>query len=443
MSARAVLWHRQGNNAFTMVRPMAKETARKSPLSRAQVALRAGLATLGVLQAAAIGTIYVVDRIRKSRIPGGAQGFPTLAPEDTTVDTSVIRSYTEGRSLYADMLDAIDNAKDHIYFETYVWRADAAGLAFKDALYRAADRGVKVYVIYDGFGNLNQNPRFKIFPKHPNMFVHRLSEVRLGLFTLNIRHTGRTHRKILVVDRDFAFVGGFNIGDDFGSEWRDTHVRIVGPAIDELADGFVSFWNQLRRPKHPLLIRHHVRRWDPPISAAFNLPSRLLFPVRGLYLDALERAVDEVLITTAYFIPDREILSALVGAARRGVKVKILIPEYSNHILADWVARPLFGKLLENGVEIWLYQHAMVHSKTMTVDGIWSTVGTANLDRLSLVGNYEVNLQIHSAAFAERMQRIFANDLTTARRLTLDEWERRPWLTKFTELLLRPYYVVV
>ncbi len=404
---------------------------------------RVALATTAVLQAAAVFTVHAVDKVRKARIPGGVKGFPTLPPEDTPVDDSVIRSYTEGQSLYADMLQAIDQAQDFIYFETYVWRADTIGRKFKEALYAAADRGVDVFVIYDGFANLNQDPRFKIFPPHPHMFVHRLSEIRLGTLTLNLRRTGRTHRKILITDDEVAFVGGFNIGDDFGTEWRDTHVRIVGPALEELSDGFVSFWNYLRRPSQPVLRHNHVRKWNPPVSAAFNLPSRLLFPVRGLYIDALERATKEVLITTAYFIPDREILAALKMAASRNVKVKVLIPEFSNHIMADWVARPLFGQLLDAGVEIWLYQHAMVHSKTMTVDGIWSTVGTANIDRLSLQGNFEVNVQIKSREFATRMQEIFANDLTTARQLPLAEWEQRSLLTKIGEFILRPYTMVV
>ena len=157
-----------------------------------------------------------------------------------------------------------------------------------------------------------------------------------------------------------------------------------------------------------------------------------------MYIDAIERATDRVLITTAYFIPDREVLGSLIAAARRGVRVQVLIPEYSNHILADWVARPYYGELLREGVEIWLYRHAMVHSKTMTVDGRWSTIGTANIDRLSMRGNYEVCLQFFSRPLAARMEEIFANDLTTARRLTIDEWEKRSTLTRVGEVLLGP-----
>ncbi len=406
-------------------------------------ALRVTGIALAVAQLSAVGIVHAVDRVRVARIPGGVHGFPALPPADTRVESNVVRTYTEGRSLFADMLDAIEHAHHHVYFETYIWRADATGRRFKDALYRAAQRGVQVFAIYDGFGVLNQDPRFKVFNRHPNLHVVRVPELRTGLLTANLRKTGRDHRKILVVDGQVGFVGGYNIGDRFADEWRDTHVRITGPAVWELENGFVDFWNHFRRRHQPELPDQGARQWNPTVAAAFNLPSRLLFPVRGLYLDAMDRATRSILITTAYFIPDREILEGLLGAARRGVRVKVLIPEYSNHILADWVARPFYGDLLREGVEIWLYQHAMVHSKTMTVDGVWSTVGTANIDRLSLQGNFEVNMQFFSADLAERMEQIFANDLTTARRLTWEEWKARGMPTRIGEWLLRPFRLFV
>ncbi|PID97981.1 MAG: cardiolipin synthase B, partial [Actinobacteria bacterium] len=331
---------------------------------------------LGVASAqlAAIVTIHAVDRMRRRRVPGGRPGFPTLPPADTSIVDNEVRTYTEGHSVYSDMLAAIDSATDYVYFESYIWRADATGQKFKDALIAAARRGVTVCAIYDGFAVLNQNPFFYFFPKLPHLHIIRFPAIRIGNFTFNLRKTGRDHRKILVVDGEVGFVGGYNIGDPFGNEWRDTHVRVTGPAVWELENGFADFWNHFKPRRHPSLPDEGSREWNAEITAASNLPSRLLFPVRGLYIDAMDRANHQVLITQAYFIPDREILQALVSAARRGVTVKILIPEYSNHIMADWIARPYYGELLREGVEIWLYQHAMVHSKTMTVDGIWSTV---------------------------------------------------------------------
>ncbi|MDN6794642.1 MAG: phospholipase D-like domain-containing protein [Propionibacterium sp.] len=396
-----------------------------------------------VAQTAALVTVHLVDRTRKARIPGGRHGFPTLPPADTPVDDNVVRSYTDGHSLFDDMLASIEGAHDHVYFETFIWRSDSYGKRFKETLIRAAERGVQVFAVYDGFGALNQDPRFKFFPHHPNLHVRRFPEIRSGMFTLNLRKTGRDHRKILVVDGEIGYVGGYNIGDRFADEWRDTHVEVRGPAVWELENGFIDFWNHFKRRHQPALPDTGAREWNAHVTAAFNLPSRLLFPVRGLYLDAMERATKRILITTAYFIPDQEILQGLIDAAHRGVQVRVLIPEYSNHILADWVARPYLGILLRNGIEIWLYQHAMVHSKTMTVDGMWSTVGTANIDRLSLQGNFEANMQFFSEPFAQRMEQIFDNDLTTARPLSLEEWSGRGLPTRLAEALLSPFRWIV
>ncbi len=398
---------------------------------------KAGIALLAA-QAAAVVTVHAIDRMRTARIPGGMHGFPTLPPADTQIGDTVARTYTEGHSLYEDMLEAIEGATHHIYFETFIWRSDSWGQRFKDALIAAAQRGVEVFCVWDGFGVLNQDPRFYKFPAMPNLHVRKFPTLRSGFFTLNIRRTGQDHRKILVVDGEVGFVGGYNIGDPFANEWRDTHVRITGGAVWELENGFVDFWNHFRPKTSPELPDQGARAWSADVTAQFNLPHYLLYPIRGMYIDAIERATDRVLITTAYFIPDREVLSSLIAAARRGVRVQVLIPEYSNHILADWVARPYYGELLREGVEIWLYQHAMVHSKTMTVDGRWSTIGTANIDRLSMRGNYEVCLQFFSRPLAARMEEIFANDLTTARRLTIDEWEKRSTLTRVGEVLLGP-----
>ncbi len=406
-------------------------------------AVRVGAITLATLQVGAVGVIYGIDRVRRARIPGGRHGFPAMPPLEVEVGDNLIQAYSEGTTLYADMIEAIDNAKESVYFETYVWRSDRAGMDFKRALVNAAKRGVKVFAIYDGFGSFMSGPSLKIFPRTPNLYVHRVREVRLGLVVGDLRRTGRTHRKILVVDDEIGFVGGFNIGDDFGTEWRDTHIRIIGPGVQLLSVGFREFWNTFRSKRQPALPEGDELPWDDQITAAFNLPSHLLFPVRMQYIDAFRRARDTLEITSAYFIPDREILRELIHAARRGVKVRVLIPEYSNHILADWVARPFFGELLKEGVEIWMYQHAMIHSKTVTADSFRSIVGTANIDRLSMAGNFEVTMQIDDPGFATRMEEIFDNDLTTARRLTLEEWENRSLGTRILERLVRPFNFIV
>ena len=151
---------------------------------------KAGIALLAA-QAAAVVTVHAIDRMRTARIPGGVHGFPTLPPADTQIGNTVARTYTEGTSLYADMLEAIEGATHHIYFETFIWRSDRWGQRFKDALIAAAERGVEVFCVWDGFGVLNQDPRFYKFPVMPNLHVRKFPTLRSGFFTLNIRRTCR------------------------------------------------------------------------------------------------------------------------------------------------------------------------------------------------------------------------------------------------------------
>jgi len=163
-----------------------------------------------------------------------------------------------------------------------------------------------------------------------------------------------------------------------------------------------------------------------------------MFPIRAMYLEAINRASKNIWMTHAYFIPDSDLVAALATAARRGVDVRLLLPRVSNHVLADWLSRGYYGEMLGAGVRIFRFTGAMVHAKTSTVDGRWSTVGTANIDRLSMTGNYEVNVEIIDPGFAAEMERIYATDLTNCVELTAEEWNSRGVHRKFTEMVLAP-----
>ncbi|MBD8063220.1 phospholipase D-like domain-containing protein [Oceanitalea stevensii] len=394
-----------------------------------------GVLGLAGAQLAAATTVWGVDTLRKRRQSPGDE-FPRTDPVGVGVADSELTVYTYGEHVYAAMLEAIRGAREYVFFETFIWKDDAVGEEFKRELVAAADRGVQVYVVFDSWGNLVVPPPFKRFPDS----VHTLKFPlwRPGLLTLNMRKSGRDHRKILVVDGETGFVGGYNIGELYATQWRDTHLRVEGPAVWELDNAFVDFWNAHRKPHHPELEDRGAHSWDSRIRAARNSPSSMLFPVRGAYIDAMDRARRHVLITQGYFIPDPEFLEAMLGAARRGVDVRVLIPEVSNHVLADWVARSFYDRILRGGVSIWLYQGAMVHAKTATVDGRWTTIGTTNIDRMSMLGNFEINLEIHDRDLAAHMEQVFATDLTNARPLTIEEWERRSFLARVGEALLHP-----
>ncbi|MCA0437042.1 MAG: phosphatidylserine/phosphatidylglycerophosphate/cardiolipin synthase family protein [Actinobacteria bacterium] len=402
---------------------------------RAQL-VRVGLWGLGVSAATQIGaaaTVIAVDAVRKRRTEPPGE-FPRTPPSTADVAGSAVTTYTYGADLYADMLAAIRGAKRVIFFETFIWKGDEVGAEFKTALIEAAARGVHVYVVYDAFANLVVDPRFYRFPD--TLHVLRFPAFRAGMLMLQPRYFGRDHRKILVVDTEVGFVGGYNIGSLYATSWRDTHLRVRGPGVWEIENTFIDFWNEYRGRKRPEIPDHGAREWEPRIRAARNAPNRMLFPVRGLYLDAIDRAAERIYLTQAYFLPDREILGSLLAAAKRGVDVRILMPEYSNHIVADWVARGYFAALLKGGVTIWLYRDTMVHAKTATIDGRWSTIGTANIDRLSLLGNHEVNLELFSDDQAAHMEQVFARDLSHCRQLHLDDWLARGVLARVGERIL-------
>lgn len=397
-------------------------------------ATRLAAGVVAATQASLITGIICADELRKLRSVPSLDGYPTVNPEPAHVAGTTITSYMDGDSLYADMLDAIAGAKERVYFETFIWKSDPVGRRFKEAVLDAADRGVDVYIIYDAFANLVVDPRFFRFPKHPHLHILRYP----------LRHTSRDHRKILVVDGAVGFVGGYNIGETYTTtQWRDTHVRLVGPSVWELENAFVDFWNMRGGKRLPKLPDTGARAWDTRVSAALNDPRRMLFPVRGLYIDALERATESIYITSPYFIPDRVIAKALLDAAARDVDIKVLVPEKSNHVIADWVSRAYITDLLDAGVELWLYQDVMIHAKTAVVDGRWVTVGTANIDRLSMTGNYEVNLQVHDPEMARHMEEIFRADLTNSRLVDPDEWRQRPLVQRACERLLKPFGVFI
>lgn len=402
-------------------------------------AVGVGMGAVAATQAATAAGVVIADRLRQRRTTA-ATDFPTTPPTSVDVAGSRVTTYTYGADVYADMLAAIRGATRSIYLETFIWKSDEVGTEFKDALIEAAARGVAVYVVYDGFANLVVRPDFYTFP--PGIHVLRFKVWRPRVL-VDVRHTGRDHRKILVVDGEVGFVGGYNIGSLYATSWRDTHLRVEGPSVWEIEDAFIDFWNEWRTSDLPPLPDKGARSWESSIKAARNAPSRWLFPVRGLYLGAIDRASNRIYITQAYFIPDREILAALLAAAGRGVDVRIIVPEYSNHIIADWVARGYYSALLEGGVTIWLYRNAMVHAKTATVDGRWSTIGTANIDRLSLLGNYEVNLELYSDTQAALMEDVFAADLSNCRQLTLEEWQERPRRVVLVEKLLAGFQPLV
>jgi cardiolipin synthase len=386
-----------------------------------------------VVQGATLLALAVVD-YRRKRLRRPAK-FPRVPPRSVTVGGSEVTVYTYGEDVYRDMLDAIRQARSRVFFETFIWKGDAVGQAFKDALIDAANRGVKVYVVFDEFANLVVRRSFFKLPA--NIAVRRHPLIASG-FRLP-RNTGRDHRKLLVVDDHVAFLGGYNIGSLYATDWRDTHARLTGDIVWDVQNAFIDYWNLWAGRRRATIPDFGSRTWQPDVRIQRNMPRTMVYPIRGMYLGAIDRAAHHIYLTSAYFIPDEDMVSALIRAARRGVDVRIIVPAESNHIVADWLSRGFYAQLLRHGVRLLLYQGAMVHAKTATIDGQWSTIGTANIDRLSLLGNYEINMEVFNPDVARQMEHIFGVDSTNTTELTLPSWRRRHLMVKFSETVLTPF----
>jgi cardiolipin synthase len=390
---------------------------------------------LTAVQASLVGILAAMAEIRKRR-RAPSEGFPWLDQPEVELESGNgrLKLYPYGVQLYEAMLEEIERAEHKIFVGTFIWKGDEVGRRCVEALARKAREGVEVCVIFDGLANVVVPASFKRFPEEIDTLHFRPLWGPVNL--ADPRNVFRYHRHLMAVDGRVAFLGGYNIGSLYAAGWRDTHVRIRGAGAREVENDFVDFWNVHRTPNLPALDHAGERDWNPATVFHRNDPYMRIFPIRAMYLEAIDRANEHIYLTHAYFIPDRAMRTGLVEAAKRGVDVQVLLPEHSNHVTADWLARRHFHELLQAGVRIFRYRHIMIHSKTATIDGVWSTVGSANIDRYSLLGNYEMNLEVYSQRFAAQMERMFELDKTNARELTLEEWERRPLPAKIVERVL-------
>ena len=216
--------------------------------------------------------LMAAEKFRRAKFPLD-KPFPVTPPQANQIDQNATTVYTYGKDLYDAMLADIAKAQHTIMFESFIWKGDRVGHKFKAALEAAAARGVSVYVIYDGFANLVVPRKFFKFP--PEIKVLKFPWIHTSHNVGPIRSSGRDHRKIVVIDGEIGYVGGFNIGDLYATQWRDTHLKIVGPAVWELQNAFVDFWNRWRRGALPHLPVVGTTQWRPTVRAARISPSRM------------------------------------------------------------------------------------------------------------------------------------------------------------------------
>ncbi len=335
---------------------------------------------------------------------------------------------------YPAKLAAIERAKSRIDMAYYIFRPDGTGRRFRDALAAAARRGVEVRLLLDAVGCAGTGRFFQPLRQAGARVASFLPLSPWRAWTLNLRN----HRKILAVDGAIGFTGGINIGDEYlGASrvgtWRDTHLSLEGPAVQALSAVFADDWSYSTGDPIPTPVAP-----PPAVGGSFvqivpSGPEDRAEAIYQAYFAAIATARSSLDLTTPYFIPDRAIAVALVSAALRGVRVRLLVPYKNNQRLTALAGRSYFDELIEAGVEIYLYTPGMIHAKTLVIDGAFGSVGTANMDVRSFRLNFEVNGLLYGGTAVARLGEIFERDLAAGTRLDPDRFGRRSLWQKAAE----------
>jgi cardiolipin synthase len=347
-----------------------------------------------------------------------------------------------GDEIFRAMLKAIRAAKKTITFETYIYWSGEIGKEFAEALSERARSGVKVHILLDWVGSQKMDAALLDEMRRSGVEIEKYHPLRW--YTID-RLNNRTHRKLLVTDGRSGFTGGVGIADEWtgnaqdDKHWRDTHYRVEGPVVAQMQAAFVDNWTKVSG--RVLNGEDYFPALEP---AGGHFGQVFKSSVDGgaesmhlMYLLSIAAAAQSIDLAMAYFVPDELALDALEAALKRGVKVRIILP--GKEIDSSFVrraSRSTWGRILRAGAEIHEYQPTMYHCKVFVVDGLWTSVGSTNFDSRSFRLNDEANLNIYDREFARRQIRDFEADLGKSRRITLQEWENRPWTEKAWEHFL-------
>ncbi len=350
----------------------------------------------------------------------------------------------DGYQAYPAMLEAITGAKSTICLETYILREDATGMRFLDALMARARAGVEVLLMYDFWGSdVSEITLSAVRAAGVKIHIYRPWRYVGSFARAFAKMRRRNHRKSLIVDGVIGFTGGLNISDDYaavvdgGRGWRDTHVRITGPGAAELERLFLATWqkNLGQTVNDKRFVRPRVAGSDKLriVGNDFALDRK---GIRRAYEEAFATAKSRIFVTNAYFLPPAKMIKGLVAAARRGVRVGVILAATTDVKLVLYAARGLYPKLIKNDVEVYEWSADWVlHAKTAVVDGTWATVGSANLDPLSLRQNLEVNAIVIEPAFGAAVEKLFFEDLRNCRRITMEHVREYGLLQRFASWL--------
>ncbi|AIC94674.1 cardiolipin synthase [Shouchella lehensis] len=353
--------------------------------------------------------------------------------------------FTDGEKKFNQLLTDIRNAKTFIHIQYYIFRYDGIGKEIIDALTEKAKEGVRVRLLYDDLGSRSMRKKY--------LKAFREAGGEVGVFfpsrftIVNLRLNFRNHRKLVNIDGVCGYVGGFNVGDEYLGKkkkfgyWRDTHLRIEGPALAAIQTRFILDWNQAAKEYH---ISYHSRYFPdiPPngqsaMQIVSSGPDSEFEQIKNGYLKMIMDAKKSIIIQTPYFIPDKTLLDALQVAAQTGIEVKIMIPNKPDHMFVYWATTSHIGEMLKVGAKIYIYENGFIHNKVLVVDERVSSVGTANIDQRSFKLNFEVNAFIYDSSIARQLIHDFAEDVNVSTLVTTELYEARGKRVRFKESISR------
>jgi cardiolipin synthase len=358
----------------------------------------------------------------------------------------------DGPATYDAMFAAIEDAHDHINMETYIIEDDEIGQRFSALLIAKQRSGVQVNLMYDSVGSLATPETFFAPMRESGINVLEFNPVNPLMTRKGWQVNRRDHRKLLIVDGQVAFVGGINISSVYSSgsfggsknsdgtqPWRDTHLRLAGPVVGEFQKLFMDAWNN--QVGAPLATLDYFPDTGSPgkeiVRAIGSSPEETYSQIYVTLLSAINSAETQIFLTNAYFVPDPQLLTALKEAVQRGVDVRLLLPGKTDSALVFYASRSYYDEMLSAGVKIYERQDALLHAKTALIDGVWSTIGSTNLDWRSFTNNHEVNAVLLGQEFGAQMQAMFEKDIASSRLITLEAWRKRSLAARIMEQAAR------
>lgn len=361
-----------------------------------------------------------------------------------------IEIYSDGEQAFQALLAAVKEARESIHLQFFVFKGDGTGRILGDTLIKKAKEGIEVRLLYDAVGSWNIGKRFVKSLQEHGVRAACFSPVDFPFISSKMNY--RNHRKIAVIDGKFGFLGGVNIADRYRHKdsyygfWRDTHLKIEGEAVHSLQALFVNDWTFSTKESLMLAAKyfpaHQITEIN-PLQVISSGPDSDWESIMQGYFAMITLAVESINIVTPYLVLNESMLTAVKVSALSGVTVRLIMPSKPDHHLVYWASRSYYQELMEAGVKIYEYQKGFIHSKFITVDGLLSSIGSANMDIRSFTQNLEINAFLFSEEITAQLNEIFEEDLQNSKEITPDFYSKRSYTVRIKESFTRLFSPVL